>query len=130
VIIKKFVAHCGRFYPMDGGLAWTVLDQLHNTLFNSETEAEVTEGEKALAAFLELDMHAMEPSPWRAHQSSKTSKLTNAIFTVRQSTSCQQPLQIACNDGDDVASNPFTPVRRHCPVHPSLPWAGHVTVPR
>ena len=86
VIIKKFVGHCGRFYPMDGGVAWTVLDQLHNTLFDSETEAEVTEGEKALAAFLALGMSEMVPSPWRVCQSGKAGKLTNAVFMVRQPT--------------------------------------------
>ena len=86
MIIKKFVAHCGRFYPTDGGVAWTVLDQLHNALFNSETEDEVTEGEKALAAFLELGVDDMLPSPWRACQSSKAGHPSGAVFTVRWPT--------------------------------------------
>ena len=46
----------------------------------------MTEGEKALAAFLALGMSEMVPSPWRVCQSGKAGKLTNAVFMVRQPT--------------------------------------------
>jgi hypothetical protein len=78
LIIKSFVSYCGDFSAMDGGVAHTVLDQVHNMVFNAESMTEYNTGLQELSTYLQLSEADMTPSVHRRRTRQNVKKATRA----------------------------------------------------